>query len=292
MKKIDAGFLHLGLACALFVVVFATLSRAETSPVQRVIALGGSVTEIVVALDRAAVLVARDSTSTYPASVLALPDVGYVRALSPEGVLSVAPDLIIAEGGAGPVETIQVLQSAAVPFVSVPDGYDGAAILAKIAVVAQALGVPDAGAALQASVAADLDRATALAATRTGRKRVLFILSMQGGGILAAGSDTSAAGIIALAGADNAMTGFQGYKPVSTEAIIAAAPDVILMMDRSGDHAATDAEVLAHPAIVTTPAAKAKSVIRMDGLYLLGFGPRTAQAALDLAGKIYPGTSN
>lgn len=287
MKITFLSGLHLGLTCALFMGVFAGSGQAESKPVQRVIALGGSVTEIVAALDQGKLLVARDSTSTYPESVLALPDVGYVRALSPEGVLSIAPDLIIAEGGAGPAEAIEVLRGASVPFVSVPEGYDGAAILAKIDAVADALQVPDAGAALSAAVAADLETAASLAATRTDRQRVLFILSMQGGGIMAAGSGTSADGIITLAGAQNAMTGFQGYKPVSNEAIITAAPDVILMMDRDGDHAALNSELFAHPAIVTTPAAASQSVIRMDGLYLLGFGPRTGQAALDLAGLIY-----
>ncbi len=291
MKVGGVGGLHLGLTCALFVAVFAGYAKAEGTSVQRVITLGGSVTEIVVALGQEHLLVARDSTSTYPESVVALPDVGYVRALSPEGVLSVAPDLIIAEGGAGPVETIDVLRAASVPFISVPEGNDEAAILAKIAAVADALAVPEAGAALAADVTADLDAANALAATRIERKRVLFILSMQGGGIMAAGAGTGAEGIIAMAGADNAMTGFEGYKPVSNEAIIEAAPDVILMMDRKGDHAATNADLFAHPALQPTPAAATQAVIRMDGLYLLGFGPRTAQAALDLAAMIYPDTA-
>lgn len=288
MKAGGVGSLHLGLTFALFVAVFAGYGSAEGTASRRVIALGGSVTEIVVALGQEHLLVARDSTSTYPESVVALPDLGYVRALSPEGVLSVSPDLIIAEGGAGPLETIDVLRAASVPFVSVPEGNDAAAILAKIAAVADALAVPEAGAALSAEVAADLDAANAQAATRTDRKRVLFILSMQGGGILAAGAGTGAEGIIKMAGADNAMTGFDGYKPVSNEAIIDAAPDVILMMDRDGDHAALNADLFAHPALQPTPAAATGSLIRMDGLYLLGFGPRTAQAALDLAAMIYP----
>lgn len=220
--------------------------------------------------------------------MVALSDLGYVRALSPEGVLSVSPDLIIAEGSAGPLETIDVLRAASVPFLSVPEGNDAAAILAKIAAVADALAVAEAGVALSAEGTADLDAANALAATRTDRKRVLFILSMQGGGILAAGAGTGAEGIIKMAGADNAMSGFDGYKPVSNEAIIDAAPDVILMMDRDRDHAALNADLFAHPALQPTPAAATGSLIRTDGLYLLGFGPRTAQAALDLAAMIYP----
>ena len=79
------------------------------------------------------------------------------------------------------------------------------------------------------------------------------------------------------------MAGFQGYKQVTDEAVIAAAPDAILMMDRGGDHGLADDALFAMPAIATTPAAATRSVVRMDGLHLLGFGPRTASAVTELA---------
>ena len=104
--------------------------------------------------------------------------------------------------------------------------------------------------------------------------------------MLAAGSETHAAGIVALAGGVNAMTGFSGYKEVSNEAVIEAAPDVILRM-RSGRDPSSDAEVLAHPAIAATPAGKAGRVVGMDGLFILGYGPRTAQAARELGEFLY-----
>ena len=94
--------------------------------------------------------------------------------------------------------------------------------------------------------------------------------------------------MIELAGGQNAVTGYSGYKQMTDEAVIEAAPEVILMMDRRGNHD-FDAETLfGHPAIATTPAAKSRDVIRMDGLYLLGFGPRTADAIADLAKRLYP----
>ena len=70
---------------------------------ERIVSVGGSVTETIAALGALDRVVARDTTSSWPEEVEALPDVGYVRRLSPEGVLSVAPDLILAEEGAGPV---------------------------------------------------------------------------------------------------------------------------------------------------------------------------------------------
>ncbi|WP_424969294.1 heme/hemin ABC transporter substrate-binding protein [Dinoroseobacter sp. S76] len=255
----------------------------------RVLTIGGALTEIVYALGEEGRLVGRDATSTYPPAAEDLPDVGYMRALSPEGVLSLAPDLIIADEGAGPAEALDVLTSARVPIVFVRDEPSADGLIAKIDQVAEALGVPERGAELAAQVRADLDAAKAQVAELAGDrpKRVLFILSTQGGRILASGTETAAAAMIELAGGVNANTGFDGYKPLTDEAVAAMAPDLILMMARGGDHGmATDA-LLALPALAATPAARTRAVVQMDGLFLLGFGPRTAQAVRDLSGALH-----
>ncbi|MEY8841562.1 hemin ABC transporter substrate-binding protein, partial [Cribrihabitans sp. XS_ASV171] len=223
-------------------------------------------------------------TSTYPPAAETLPDIGYARALSPEGVLSVSPDLVIATEGAGPPETLSVLAETEVDWVSVPESYSADGVLDKIAVVGKALGLEDEAKKLSERVSADLARvAEHVAGIGTEKPRVLFILSAANGRIMAAGDDTGAAGILDLAGARNAMTGFTGYKPVTDEAILSAAPQAILMMDRSGDHAIRDEDLFRLPAIAATPAAQTRTVIRMDGGQLLGFGPRTAQAIAELS---------
>jgi iron complex transport system substrate-binding protein len=271
-------------------ILLAGPSLAEDG--KRIVTLGGSVTEIAVALGAGDQLVARDTTSNWPESMLDLPDVGYIRALSPEGVLSVAPDLIIAEGDAGPVEAVDVLKDAGVPFLLMPEAATADALPAKILAVGDALGLPDEAKVLAAEVQSGLDEATTRAAGVTTKKRALFILSLQGGRVMAGGEGTAAAGIIALAGAENAGTGFHGYKQMTDEAVIAAAPEVILMMDREGDLSIADADILAHPALAETPAGNTGQIIRMDGMLMLGFGPRTPDAARQLFDAIYPaGTS-
>jgi iron complex transport system substrate-binding protein len=271
---------------ALLAAVLGNPLLAQEQP-QRIVSLGGSVTEIVVALGAEDRLVARDSTSSFPVSIMALPDVGYLRALSPEGVLALGPDLIVAEADAGPVEAVEVLRAAGVPFLLMPDDPSPAGVAAKITAVADAIGLPEEGAALAARVTAELAEAKALAATVTEPKRVLFILSANGGRIMAGGDGSSAEGIIRLAGGQNAASGFDGYKQMTDEAILAAAPDVILMMDRDGDHAAANAELLALPSLASSPAAQNGTIIRMNGLLLLGFGPRTAEAARSLHDALY-----
>lgn len=272
----------------------ARASQVEAMPSDagRIVSVGGSLTEIVYALGAQDRLVARDSTSTFPVEANALPDVGYMRALSPEGVLSVRPDGILLLEGSGPPEAVEVLRKASVPLVFVPETYDREGILTKIRAVGEALGLSDRAARFEADVAADLDAAKAAADAIAERKRVLFVLSLQGGKILASGTNTAADGIIALAGATNAVDGFQGYRQLTDEAVIEANPDVVLVMAREGDLAISRDELLAHPAIAATSAGASGDVIAMDGLYLLGFGPRTAQAARDLAADLYGGAAS
>ncbi len=253
----------------------------------RVVAIGGSITEIVYALGQEDRLIARDSTSIFPAEALELPDVGYMRALSPEGVLSVDPSVIITLEGSGPPEALEVLEKASVPMVTIPDAFDREGILEKVRIVGDVLGVPEKAAALADEIGADIDEAEEATADIETRKKVLFVLSLQGGRVLASGSGTAADGIIEMAGGLNAVTDYAGYKQLTDEAVIEAAPDVILAMDRGGDHETQADQLLTHPAIAATPAARTKSIVRMDGAYLLGFGPRTAAAARELSSALY-----
>lgn len=248
-----------------------------------VVSVGGSVTEIIVALGEKERLLARDTTSTYPAEVESLPDVGYMRALSAEGVLSLGPQLILAEEGAGPAETVDLLKAASVTYVEIPEVYSPDGVGNKIRTVGQALGVEDKAEVLAAEVLAALREVSArVAADPDVPKRVMFVLSTQGGRIMAGGQGTAADAIIRMAGGVNVMQSFEGYKPVTNEAVAAAAPEVILMMDRGGDHGGSNADLWALPALVETPAAAADAVVRMDGQLLLGFGPRIAEAVARL----------
>lgn len=289
MKRPRLAALGLILAAAMS---FGPASAEEATVLKdtsRVVAIGGAVTEIVYALGEQGKLVARDSTSVYPQEALKLPDVGYMRQLSPEGVLSVNPSGILALEGSGPKEAVDVLKKASVPYVEVPETFDHKGILDRIRAVGAALGQEDKAETLAKEVDAKLTAAEAATTGIQSRKRVLFILSMQGGKVLASGSGTAADGILKMAGAVNAVEGFSGYKQLSEEAVITAKPDIILMMDRGGGHGIPEQELFAHPAIAPTPAGANKQLVRMDGAYLLGFGPRTADAIHDLAAKLYGG---
>lgn len=275
-----------GAALTVLAAVQPALAEGDLSNARRIVSIGGDVTEIVHDLGEQDRLVARDTTSTFPDEVTALPDIGYMRALAPEGVLSVKPDGILTIDGSGPPQALDVLARAGVPVATIPNGYTRDAVVAKIKAVGKALGVPEKAAPLAEKAGADLDAAIAEARATERDTRVLFILSMQGGRIMGAGADTAAAGILELAGLTNAITGMSGYKQLSDEAVIAAAPDVVLMIDRGGDHSVDPAELFSHAALSQTPAGQNQRLVRMDGLFLLGFGPRTAQAVRDLSSRL------
>jgi iron complex transport system substrate-binding protein len=284
----------LALAAAAVLLGLSPTSAAPIVPfadASRVVAIGGSLTEIVYALGEEVRLAGRDSTGTYPPEAQELPDVGYKRSLAPEGVLSVNPSAILVIEGSGPAETLSVLSKAGVPYVEVPEAYSSAGVLDKVRAVGAALGVDAKAEALAAELEAEFDAVAALTADLPQRKRVMFVLSTAGGKIMASGTGTAADGIIGLAGAVNAIDAYAGYKSLNDEAVIFARPDAILLMLNGGDGTATADELLANPAIALTPAGENRAIIAMDGEYLLGFGPRTPAALRDLVRQLYPGAA-
>jgi len=278
-----------GAALAAGITVHDARDRDVTiSDPARIISIGGAITEILYALGFEDRLAGVDTTSLYPTSALRdKPNVGYMRQLSAEGVLGLNPSLVLAVQGSGPKETMDVLEAAKVPLVLVPETFSEAGLLDKIKLVGHAMGADARAECLTAAVTDDLAQLRALRAKVTKPVRVMFVMSLLNGRAMAAGQKTAANEIIALAGGVNAIDGYDGYKIISDEAIVAAKPDVVLSIQRSKDSLEAEA-VYIHPAFALTPVVANKAFISMEGLYLLGFGPRTAAAARDLSVKLYP----
>lgn len=277
----------LNAVTALFFLMSTTVSIAVAKPADefpegaKFISIGGALTEIVYALGAEKQLLARDTTSTYPTDAQKLPDVGYMRNLSSEGILSLEPEAILLDQGSGPVSTIEILESAAIPVVEIPEHYSQEGIREKISKIGHALHKETEAQALIKKVDDEFAKNNALLKKSTKTKRILFVLTVQNGRMMAAGRNTAADSIIKLAGATNAIEGYNGYKLVTDEAIIEAAPDLVLMMGHAGVSATPD-DIFNIPAIQTTPAYKNRAVKQMDGLYLLGFGPRTPLAVREV----------
>ncbi|WP_455466550.1 heme/hemin ABC transporter substrate-binding protein [Bartonella sp. B39] len=252
----------------------------------RIVSIGGSLTEIVYALGAQDQLVARDSTSVYPQEALKLPVLGYMRALSPEGVLSLAPEGILLVEGSGPPSTIDILKKTSIPIVIVPENYSRESVIEKIRIVGKAIHREAQAAALIKKLSHDFVNNDALLAKVTKPKRVLFILSVQNGRVMASGTGTAADGMIKLSGGINAITDYKGYKLLNSEALLKSNPDFILLVKHGGRSTSLE-KILAIPAIQATNAAKNHAIKQMDAMYLLGFGPRAADASRELINILY-----
>lgn len=254
----------------------------------RIVSVGSSITEIVYAIGAEKLLVGVDTTSLYPEAARALPQVGYMRALSAEGVLSLKPTLIIATTAAGPAGALEQLKATGIEVMILPDLYDYDSVVAKIAAVGRVTGKV---AEADAMIAKGREAMTTLSGklkTAAAHPRVLFLLSMGGGAPQAAGRDTAAAGIIRLAGGVNAIDGYSGYRPLTPEAVIASKADFVLVTRQTVQAMGGIQAILDQPSLNKTPAGRAGKVLEFDALLLLGFGPRTPQAAAELAAKLHP----
>ncbi|MEL6687125.1 MAG: ABC transporter substrate-binding protein [Pseudomonadota bacterium] len=275
------------LAVSLMAAPLLISCASETVEETRIVSLGGDLTEIVYALGHIDDVVARDSTSLYPASVQDLPDVGYVRSLGAEPVLSMAPSLIIASSEAGPPEVIDQVQSSGVPIVQPPEGYSQEILEQRIQVIGDALGEAEQAQALIEDIRSKMARVATVVSEQPEKPKVLFLLQARDGSPMAAGTDTAANAMIELAGGENIFSTHSGYKPFSLEVLAEAKPDALMLMDHSLTAMGGKEALKNHPAIGLTPAAQNGKVIAADGLFLLGFGPRLPEAVAYVAEELH-----
>ncbi|RJG04713.1 hemin ABC transporter substrate-binding protein [Noviherbaspirillum cavernae] len=252
----------------------------------RIVSVGGALTEIIYALQAQGDLVGVDTTSIYPESASKLPNVGYSRALSAEGVLALAPTQVIATEDAGPPAVLRQITAAGVPVTVLPANHRFEGLIERVLRVGELTGRKAQAEQYAADLRQEWARVRKQIDARRGKPvKVLFVLAHAPGQIMVAGQDTSADAVLRYAGAVNAIGGITGYKPLTPEAVIGAQPDVVLLTDQGLKAQGGTASVLALPGIAQTPAGRNKRVIGLDAMYLLGFGPRlpAAVTALDAA---------
>jgi iron complex transport system substrate-binding protein len=256
-----------------------------------IVSIGGDVTEIVYALGAGDRVIAVDITSRHPKVARDLPQVGYMRQLSAEPILSLSPKLILAIADSGPPPVLDQLKAAGACLVLVPDDHSTPGVIKKVDAVAAALGRQAEGKALQAKLAADFAALQSTVAGFKDQPRVLFLFSVGEGAPMVGGRDTSADSIIQLAGGRNAITEFSEFKPVSSEGLIAAKPDVLLVTELTLEKLGGLEGLLRRTDVAQTPAGRHKRIVAMESLLLLGFGPRAPQAIRDLAAALHPGAA-
>lgn len=274
---------------SIFAIFFhSAISAQPTKTAQRIVVAGGAITEIIYALGEEHRIVGVDSTSVYPDEATKKAQIGYVRKISAEGILSLNPDLVLGEADTGPKKVISQLKQAGVNL----DIFDGDkpfyTIEKKIHHIADLLRVGDEGLKLVHQLTADREALKFITSQITERPNVLFILSIRGGQPIVAGNDTPVHDIIDAAGGHNIVARhISGWKTLSTESAVALNPDVIVTMSKHSNEALLpQIKKLTH--FKYSNAVKNKQVYSFDGSYLLGMGPRTPQAVVELAKTLHP----
>lgn len=258
----------------------------------RIAVAGGSLTEILYFLGAEDRIVAVDLTSTFPAEATRrFPSVGYVRALSTEGLLSLEPSLVLGENDMGPREVLAQLERTGVEVVRVPEVHTSAGIIEKVRCVAAALNMTEkAELLIETELAPRIEALEVLRTTATRTPSVALLLQISAGAPIGAGLGTSGDGLLQMVQANNALSGFSGWKPVAPEAMASSDPDYIVMTERGLAGAGGLDSLLANPALAATSAARDENpgrLIVLDGMAMLGFGPRTLEAALQLANRLH-----
>lgn len=302
MKFWALNLLVLFLATGWVLDVFAS----EDRPL-RIVSVNGALTEIIYELAGQDTLVGVDTTSQYPRAATTLPQVGYQRNLSIEGILSLKPTHILATADAGPAVVLQQLESSGIEIIQFAQEYSVDTVLDRVSVIAQLLnkkiegdilineirqqfaGAQQLIDELQLSNRASLNQGvTNVRFITSGKKRLLFLLAVGSGSALASGSGTAADFMIELSGGKNVFNDFNGYKPVNAEAIVNAAPDTILVVShkKEGENNIIR-RVLEAPGVMLTPAGRNSDIRVLNGLRFLGFGPRIGEAVTDLGYYLY-----
>jgi len=259
---------------------------AEQPAYERIVALSGGITETIFALGQGNKIVGVDVTSTYPDAVKEIAQLGHVGKLNTEAVLGLQPDLIIAEANDSSQVALQQLSRAGIEVLYLESSYTLDRPLQQAAILAQKLGSQT---EYQRLVDAHQQHSTKLDAILDGQPyepKVLFVYARGKGSMMVAGQNTAASAMITLSGGQNAISSFEGFRALSPEGLIETKPEVILLFDSGLKSLGGPEGLLSVPGMEQTPAGKHQRIIAMDGLYLLGFTPRVAAAAVELATQL------
>ena len=281
MKKILNNF-------ALIIILWSgyTVAIAQGNTPKRIVSLSGSLTEIVDALGLGANLVAVDVTSDYPSYVKEIPKVSKNRSITAEGIASFRPDIVLGFEGEVSAAVLAQFKTLNISCVLFKQEFSEAGLTGLVRKVGQALNVTTKGNQVADQLSKDLKSAIAKGKSSKATK-MMFVYARGAGAMSVSGSGTAVDAVIKLAGAQNVMKGFTGYKTYNTEALVQANPEVILLFDFGMSSLGGKEAILKLPGVNLTIAGKNKRVIAMDASLLNGFSMRLPQAIQQLHEKLF-----
>lgn len=296
-KRNEFHLARYGLVLALCGAVMAACSPREQgesgAATERIITLGAMPAETVIALGAGDRLVGMDqSASPFSGDAPAAKLLNYHRQTSSEGVLSLRPSHLILTDAAGPSAAIEQLKETGLQWVQVSEPRNWQEVVAGVDKIGEFIGRAGEADRVIAEMNARKAEADRLLETFRGKAdppRVLFVMSAGNSGtLLCAGTESGADAVIRMAGAQNAATGFVGYKPISSEALVELNPDVVLF-PVGGAHGGDrmDQILRNHDGLKNSKAVADNGVHGVDMVRMLGFGPSLAPQLVELVQLFY-----
>lgn len=259
----------------------------EPPSYERLISLSGSITELLYELGQGDKIVGIDVTSTYPEKEVAqIPKLGHVRQLNVEALLSLQPDLVLAERTDEASAALQQLEAAGVEVLWLDGSFTLDKPIAQAEQISKKLGLSQELERLKQAYESDKAKLATARQAMEGAPKVLFIYARGKGSLMVAGQNTAASAMIELAGGKNAVQSFEGFRALSAEGLMQAKPEVLLLFKSGLESLGGVDGLMQVPGLAQTPAGQQGHIIGMDGLYLLGFTPRAARAATDLSQRL------
>ncbi|MER8183180.1 ABC transporter substrate-binding protein [Kitasatospora sp. NPDC094015] len=260
----------------------------------RIIPLSGSLSEIVFSLGLGSRVVARDVSTTFEQAA-ALPVITQAHDVSAEGVLSLHPTVVLADRSTGPAEAVDQIRAAGVPLIVLDDAKQLADVDGRIAKVAAALGVPAAGQELTARTDARTKEVQASIAPTSSRPKVAFLYLRGSASVyLIGGAQSGAGSLLEAVGAVDAGTAAgltRDFTPLTSEALVKAAPDAILVMSKGLESVGGVDGLLKLPGVAQTPAGLDRRIVSVEDGMLLSYGPRTPQVLRSIADQLARGAA-
>ena len=252
----------------------ATTIKSSESPVtQKVVALANGAGEIISAMGFKSILIGRDIAST-DVDLKSVPIVTSGHQVVAEKIIALTPDLVIVDKSTGPQSALDALAVAGIRVVTTPEAWTLGDMPAKVRAIADAIGVPASGAALNTALNSSLDKLQ----ESPEKSRVVFLYLRGGSSIyLIGGKGSGADSLISAVGALDvgAATLTNPFNAMTSELLASLNPDVLLVMSKGLQSVGGVSGLVQLPGIAQTAAAKNKRVIAVDDSLLLSFGPRT-----------------
>lgn len=272
------------------VIASAGCGREQSRASERVVSVSKQINEFMYAIGAQHVLVARDLTSVYPPEIRTLPSVGYHRALSAEGIISMKPTLFLTDGNVGPDAVIDQLKKVGIPVLTLSPGNTEDSAQALLTELGRRFERQQAADSVVTAWKRDMAQAAedSIHWRADAKPRVLLMHFGQViNNYLAVNRGSPADAMIREAGGINAIDSIGGMTRLSPELIAKARPDIIVATDVGFDRLGA-AKFAALPGVALTPAGMNRRIYRIDESEIIYFGPRSPATVHKLAQWFHP----